>query len=185
MQLAKAEKVVRMWGIPERRLRAWLDAGVVATAKPRPRGKGILRLLTDAPLADAFLAARLSHDFPLVRVKSCLRAARPHCADLVMIDGPNQIIFEFKHLQHEVHVAVTMEQFQRTLEFLRQTPEVMEIARGRRPKRWQDEFAQLASEIGKDLRAAEPGLPQVKDTIRALRASRRRGAKELRVTVPA
>jgi len=185
MQLAKAEKIVRMWGVPERRLRAWLDAGIVATIPSRARGRGNLRLLTDASLTDAFLAARLSHDFSRVWVKRCLQAARPHYADIVMIDGPNQIVFELKHPQHEIQVAVMMEQLQRTLDLLRHTPQAMEIRRGRKSKRWQDEFAELASEIGKELRAAEPGLPPVHEAIRAYRASRGRGKKELRVAVPA
>jgi len=143
-----------------------------------------MRLLTDASLADAFLAARLSHDFPMGRVKGCLEAVRTHYADLLVNHGPYRIVFEWKHREHEVQVAVVMDQFQRTMELLREAPEVTEISRGRKPKRWQDQFAQLAADIGKDLSAAESRLPPVRDTIRAYRASRRQAAKELRVTVP-
>lgn len=184
LQLAKAEQVVRMWGVPERRLRAWLDTGIVSAAKLGRRGRGSFRLLTDASLADAFLAARLSHDLAPARVRRCLQAARPHYADLVMIDGPRQVIFELKHTQHEIHVAIIMDQFQRTLEWLRHTPEATGITRGRRPKRWQNEFAQLLTGIGEDVQAGETRLPPLSETIREYRASRRRGGKDLRVTVP-
>ncbi|GEM_PF-4216098 len=184
IQLSKAEMVARMWGIPERRLRAWLDSGVVM-AEAKGRGRGSIRLLTDASLADAFLAARLSHDFPMERVKGCLEAARPHYADLLVSHDPYQIVFEWKHHQHQVQVAIVMDQFRRTMELLRQAPEATGIDRGRKPKRWQDEFARLAADIGKDLSAAEPHLPPIRNTIRAYRASRRQAVKELRVTVPA
>ena len=186
LQLSKAERIVRMWGIPERRLRAWLDAGVVE-AKPVGRGRGSLRLMTDASLMDAFLAARLLHDLPMGRVQSCLAAARPRYHELFTVRGrvPHRIVFQWQHTDHEGHVAVAMGPFFRTLQALHRAPAIARVRRGRKPKRWQDEFAQLAAEIGTDLRAAEPGLPAVRETIRAYRATRRRTLNELRVTVPA
>jgi hypothetical protein len=186
LQLSKAERVVRMWGIPERRLRAWLDAGVVA-AKPVGRGRGSMRLMTDASLADAFLAARLLHDLPMGRVQSCLAAARPRYGELftVRAHAPYRIVFQWKHTDHEVQIAVAMGPFFRTLKALRRAPGIAKIHRGRKPKRWQDEFAQLAAGIGTDLRAVESRLPPIRETIRAYRTSRRGAVHELRVTVPA
>ncbi len=76
LQVAKAERVVRAWGIPGRRLRQWLDRGLIQF-RSEGRGRGSVRLLTDMSLIDAFLASQLSHDLPASRVRACLRAARP------------------------------------------------------------------------------------------------------------
>lgn len=145
-----------------------------------------MRLMTDASLADAFLAARLSHDFSMGRVQACLAAARPRYGELfsVRAHAPHRIVFEWKHADHEVRIAVAMDPFFRTLKALQQTPAVAEIRRGRKPKRWQDEFARLAADIGVDLRAAESRLPSIRESIRADRMARRHAVNELRVTVP-
>jgi len=184
LQVSKAEQVVRHWGVPTRRFRDWMDRGIVQAVR-QGEGRGSMRLLTDASLLDAFLASQLLHDLSSERTLACLRAARPLYRGWLRTRGPFRVVFELSHPQHSLSARIQLDPVLRVLTVLRTSDATQRVERGRKPRRWQDEFADLLADVGRELRAAEPSLPPLEETIRTYRTARSRGGQEVRVTVPA
>ncbi len=189
LQIGKAEKVASAWGVNPRRLKLWLDEGLVKY-KQRGSGRGSMRFLTDASLLDVYLVSQLSHDLAPSHVWSCVRAARRHYAEwlraLSLRDARPVVVFKIDHApRHTTEVRLPLEPALVSIVTIRERmKEHPKISRGRPRGDWRSEFEEDMAEIGRSLRATAASRPPVEEDIRAYRA-RRRAPEEVHVTVPA
>ncbi len=190
LQIGKAEKVARGWGVSPRRLKLWLDEGLVKY-KQRGSGRGSMRFLTDESLLDVYLVSQLSHDLTQSHVWSCVRAARRHYGEWLHTEWlrdarPVWVVFKIDHAPlHTTEVRLPLESALVSIMTIRErVKEHPQISRGRPRRDWRSEFEEDMAEIGQALRASAASRPPLEEDIRAYRA-RRRAAEEVHVTVPA
>jgi DNA-binding transcriptional MerR regulator len=188
LQIGKAEKVASAWGVNPRRLKLWLDEGLVKY-KQRGSGRGSMRLLTDESLLDVYLASQLSHDLAQNHVSSCIRAARRHYGEWLRSEGRNArpvfIVFKIDHAPlHTTEVRLPLESALASIVMIRERlTQRPQVSRGRPRRNWRREFEEDMTEIGRSLRASAASRRPVEEDIRAYRA-RRRATEEVHVTVP-
>lgn len=190
LQLAKAEKMVALWGIPPRRLKLWLDEGLI-TYKQQGLGRGSMRLLTDESLLDAYLVLHLSHDLVPAAVRSCVRAARPFYAQ--WLSGAHkgkpsavEIVFKMDHApQHRTEVRLPLQSALVSIRAVQERSGKPPVTRGRKPRGWRDVFGEDLATIGKSLRTHGRLTPEaLRASVRAYRARRLTRPQEVHVAVP-
>jgi DNA-binding transcriptional MerR regulator len=188
LQIGKAEKVASAWGVNPRRLKLWLDEGLVKY-KQRGSGRGSMRLLTDESLLDVYLASQLSHDLAQSHVSSCIRAARRHYGEWLRSERRNTwpvfVVFKIDHAPlHTTEVRLPLESALASIMMIRERlTEQPQVSRGRPRRNWRREFEEDMTEIGRSLRASAASRRPVEEDIRAYR-SRLRATEEVHVTVP-
>jgi DNA-binding transcriptional MerR regulator len=190
LQIGKAEKVASAWGVKPRRLKLWLDEGLVKY-KQRGSGRGSIRLLTDESLLDVYLVSQLSHDLAQNHVSSCIRAARRHYgawlrSDRLRNTRPVFVVFKIDHAPlHTTEVRLPLDSALASIVRIRERlTEQPQVSRGRPRRDWRREFEEDMAKIGRSLRATAASRPSLEEEIRAYRA-RRRVPEEVHVTVPA
>lgn len=189
LQIGKAEKVASAWGVNPRRLKLWLDEGLVKY-KQRGSGRGSMRFLTDESLLDVYLVSQLSHDLTQSHVWSCIRAARRHYSEWLRSERLRDarsvsVVFKIDHAPlHTTEVRLPLESALVSIATIRERmKERPGISRGRPRRDWRSEFEEDMAEIGRSLRASAASQRPLEEDIRAYRA-RRRPAEEVHVTVP-
>lgn len=189
LQIGKAEKVASAWGVNPRRLKLWLDEGLIKY-KQRGSGRGSMRFLTDESLLDVYLVSQLSHDLTQSHVWSCVRAARRHYREWLRSErlrDPRSVsvVFKIDHAPlHTTEVRLPLESALLSIATIRErVKDRPGISRGRPRRDWRSDFEEDMAEIGRSLRASADSQRPLEEDIRAYRA-RRRAAEEVHVTVP-
>lgn len=189
LQIGKAEKVASAWGVNPRRLKLWLDEGLIKY-KQRGSGRGSMRFLTDESLLDVYLVSQLSHDLTQSHVWSCVRAARHHYREWLRSErlrDPRSVsvVFKIDHAPlHTTEVRLPLESALLSIATIRErVKDRPGISRGRPRRDWRSDFEEDMAEIGRSLRASAASQRPLEEDIRAYRA-RRRAAEEVHVTVP-
>jgi len=176
VQLGKAIDLFAGWGVRQKELSRFLEAGVVKASLPG-RGKGSLRLLDDHSVYDVYLG-HMFHELglPPRRIAKIVENVRPHYS--AWITGKQKwLILQFRPTRGEVMAPATIRiDLSQPLSLLRhcesRKEEVAPIRRGRPKDDWRKRFREAANAIAKEMREARITGEDIDEAVSDVRSGR-------------
>jgi hypothetical protein len=176
VQLGKAIDLFAGWGVRQKELSRFLEAGVVK-ASLSGRGKGSLRLLDDHSVYDVYLGHTFHElGLPPRRIAKIVENVRPHYP--AWITGKQKwLILQFRPTRGEVMAPATIRiDLSQPLSLLRhcesRKEEVAPIRRGRPKDDWRKRFREAANAIAKEMREARITGEDIDDAVSDVRSGR-------------
>ncbi|MBI5574931.1 MAG: hypothetical protein HY896_01045 [Deltaproteobacteria bacterium] len=176
VQLGKAIDLFAGWGVRQKELSRFLEAGVVK-ASLSGRGKGSLRLLDDHSVYDVYLGHTFHElGLPPRRIAKIVENVRPHYP--AWITGKQKwLILRFHPTRGEVIAPPTIRiDLSQPLSLLRHCESVKEevasIRRGRPKNDWRRQFRETADAIAKEMRKARITEEDIEDAVFDVRSER-------------
>ena len=192
VQLGKAIDLFAGWGVRQKELSRFLEAGVVK-ASLSGRGKGSLRLLDEHSVYDVYLAHTFHElGLPPRRIAKIVENVRPHYS--AWITGKQKwLVLRFRPTESEAMATTTIRiDLSQPLSLIHhcesEKEEVAPIHRGRPKDDWRKRFREAADAIAKEMREAritEEDIDEAVSDVRSERSSRAGKGETAVVTITA
>jgi hypothetical protein len=179
IQVGKAVDLFAGWGVRQKELSRFLEAGVVKATRSG-RGKGSLRLLDELSVYDVYLAHTFHElGLPPRRIARIIDNLRPHYR--AWIAGEQKwLLLRFCPTKGEAMAPTTIRiDLSQPLSLIRrcelEKEEIAPIRRGRPKDDWRKRFRKAAEAIATEMRAAmitEEDIDAAVSEVRSVRSSR-------------